>query len=133
MEDKYHREIPPEAKLQAILAVWSKEQTVTDVCRNLQISRQTFYDWENAVKQQMQTAVEPQQKGRNPKDLKEREEMLLEIQRLKQENKQIKQEKRQLKIKEKMLEMDLKVAGILINDIYPKVKENVKKNDIPQN
>ncbi len=46
----------PARKRDAVLAVLSKRKTITEVCRELAVSEQTFHRWRNAVLEGMESA-----------------------------------------------------------------------------
>ena len=118
MENKYHRTIPPEAKAQAIQDIWTKAKTVQQVCQELAISKETYYKWERKAKSQINQAVAPQKPGRHPLDYVPPEQVNQELERLKQENQKLKKEVKQLLKTNEHQESDLKIARIIIEDVF---------------
>ena len=126
MENKYHRIIPPAAKSQAIQSVWTKAKTVKQVCQELAISKETYYKWERKAKSQINQAVVPQKPGRRPLDYVPPEQVNQELERLKQENQNLKQENKQLYKTNEHQSANLKIAQIIIEDVFGEVQS--KKN-----
>jgi len=125
-ENKYHRQIPPEAKSQAIQSVWTKTKTVKQVCQELAISKETYYKWERKAKLQINQAVVPQKPGRHPLDHVPPEQLNQELARLKQEIQKLKKETKQLLKTNEHQTTDLKIARIVIEDVFGEVQ--CKKN-----
>jgi len=123
---KYHRQIPPEAKTQAIQSVWTKAKTVKQVCQELSISKETYYKWERKAKSQINQSVVPQKPGRHPLDYVPPEAMNQEMAKLKQENQNLKKENKQLLKTSERQAADLKIARIIIEDVFGEVQ--CKKN-----
>ena len=126
MDNKYHRNIPPAAKAQAIQSVWTKAKTVKQVCQELSISKETYYKWERKAKSQINQAVVPQKPGRHPLDYVPPEQMDQELNRLKQENQKLKKENKQLLKTNEHQTADLKIAQIIIEDVFGEAQS--KKN-----
>jgi transposase-like protein len=47
----------PTEKRDAVLAVLSKRKTISEVCRELSVSEQTFHRWRNAALEGMESAL----------------------------------------------------------------------------
>jgi transposase-like protein len=47
----------PAQKRDAVLAVLTKRKTISEVCRELAVSEQTFHRWRNAALEGMETAL----------------------------------------------------------------------------
>ncbi len=125
-ENKYHRQIPPETKSQAIQAVWTKAKTVKQICQELNISKETYYKWERKAKAQINQAVVPQKPGRHPLDYVPPEQVDQELERLKQENQKLKKETKQLLKTNERQAADLNIARLIIEDVFGEVE--TKKN-----
>ena len=125
-ENKYHRQIPPEVKSQAIQSVWTKVKTVKQICQELAISKETYYKWERKAKSQINQAVVPQKPGRHPLDYVPPEQVNQELERLKQEIQKLKKENKELLKTNEHQSTDLKIAQIIIEDVFGDVQ--CKKN-----
>ena len=130
MEDsKYHRQIPAELKAQAIQFVWTKAKTVKQVCQELKISKETYYKWERKAKAQINQAVVPQKPGRRPLDYVPPDRINQEMEKLKQEMQKLQKENKQLLKTNEHQAADLKIAQIIIEDVFgeadPKKKFNI--------
>lgn len=128
MDSKFHKEIPKELKQQAIRAVWSGEKKVKEVCRELGVSKQAYYEWEHALNARMEEALNPRQKGRKlkywvrPEDAQEKAR--------KAEEKLREQKKRMLVLEAKnvLLENQLRTAKLLVETLLAE-ESQIKKKD----
>lgn len=132
MENKYHRQIQPQDKLNALKLVWSREKTVKQVCQELLITKQAYYQWERKALEEMARGVIPKKPGRHPRDYIAPPEMDNEIKRLKRANQRLAKEKKTLERKTRMIESDLKIARIIINDVLPEITESKKNGVTPE-
>lgn len=117
MTNPFYREITSQEKAEAVKAVWSKIKTVKQICRELQVSKQTYYQWEKKIEEQITKAVEIQKRGRHPKDYVAPENQAQEIARLKEQNQTLQKENRKLQRSNDLRESDLRIARIIIEDV----------------
>jgi transposase-like protein len=120
-------QITPPEKIQAIQSVWSHEKTVKETCRELGISKQTYYQWEKKITGGMETSLIPQKKGRKKKDWIAPEKQEKEIQKLRNQIKLLEKKEKKLKRENELTSGDLKIARIIIEHMMPK-DEGAKKN-----
>ena len=124
MTNPFYRQIQPQEKTEAVRQVWSKIKTVKQICQELQISKQTYYQWEKKIAEQMNQAVVMQKRGRHPKDYVAPEKHQQEIVRLKE------QQNKKLQRTNDLRESDLRIARIIIEDIMGK-SPTIKKTPLP--
>lgn len=129
MENKYHRQISPQDKLNALKSVWKREKTVKQACQELLITKQTYYQWERQAIEEMARGVMPKKPGRHPRDYIAPVEMDKEIKKLQRENQRLMKEQKLLQRQTRQIEGDLKIARIIINNVLPRI-EDAKKNGV---
>lgn len=130
MENKYCRQIQPQEKIQAVRAVWEKRKTVKQVCQELQVSKQTYYQWEKKIEEQMSRIIAIQKPGRRPKDYVAPGNQHQEITRLKTKNELLQKENIKLQKSNELRESDLRIARIIIEDIMGS-GSTIKKTPLP--
>lgn len=126
ISNKYRRQISPQDKLNALKSVWSKAKTVAQICRQMDISRETYHQWAKKALAQMAQGLMPAKPGRHPKDYIAPPEMTKEIKRLKRANQRLQKQSRQLQRSNELKDSDLKIAKIIFEDIL--TVSGVKKN-----
>lgn len=129
MTNPFYREIQPQEKAEAVRQVWSKAKTVKQVCQELQVSKQTYYQWEKKIAGQINQAVVMQKRGRHPKDYVAPENHLQELSRMKTQNEMLQKENRKLQRSNELRESDLRIARIIIEDIMGK-SPTIKKTPL---
>lgn len=129
MKNKYHRQILPQDKLNALQSVWKNQKTVKQACQELLITKQTYYQWERKALEEMARGVIPKKPGRHPRDYIAPPEMDSSIKKLKRENQRLMKEQKLLQRKTLMIEGDLKIARIIINNVLPQIQD-AKKNGV---
>lgn len=129
MENKYHRQILPQDKLNALQSVWKNQKTVKQVCQELLITKQTYYQWERKALEEMARGVIPKKPGRHPRDYIAPPEMDSSIKKLKRDNQRLMKEQKLLQRQTRQIEGDLKIARIIINNVLPRIQD-AKKNGV---
>ena len=129
MTNPFYREIQPQEKAEAVRQVWSKAKTVKQICQELQVSKQTYYQWEKKIAEQMNQAVVMQKRGRHPKDYVAPENHQQEIARLKEQNQTLQKQNKKLQRSNDLRESDLRIARIIIEDIMGK-SPTIKKTPL---
>ena len=130
MTNPFYREITAQEKAEAVKAVWSKTKTVKQVCQELQVSKQTYYQWEKKIEEQITKSVEIQKRGRHPKDYVAPENHSQEIARLKTQNETLQKQNKKLQRSNDLRESDLRIARIIIEDVMGD-GATIKKTPLP--
>jgi transposase-like protein len=91
-EDKFHRQISAGEKMSAVLSVLKGLKTVEQLCRDLNITKEAYYQWQRTCLASMREALEPAGRGRKPQKPQEPPE----LKDLKKENRKLAREKESL-------------------------------------
>jgi transposase-like protein len=127
---KYNRRIPGETKAAAILAVWQGKKTVAQICQELCVSKEAFYQWERKAQSLMTQMLNPENRGRHPKNHVEEQQLRSEVKRLDAALAESEKEKQQLARKTRTFLRELQTARHVAN-FFGKLEnsEDGKKKD----
>jgi transposase-like protein len=128
---KYHRDIPAQMKLEKLMEFWQKEKTVSQVAKELEITEEAVYQWERKSKAELLKILEPEKRGRRPKDHVEESLLRAELEKLRAELAESEKEKLKWEREHRKITRQLWTARHVIN-FWQKLRndEDRKKNSI---
>lgn len=105
--NRYRKDIPAARKLEMLRAVWNGEKSVEDACRELGVSRQTYYQWKAKAEAALAKTLEHEKEGRKPNGHVEDEALRQELERLRARERTLEKEKNKLAREKEMAEKEL--------------------------
>lgn len=128
----------PEEKLEIVFQGMKEDMTITKLCKKHGISRKTYYDWRDDIKESAKANWDNSKVGRNAKDkVSSISEAQKKINKLKEQKESLEKDLEEAEKEAALskLEKDYIKFKLTENDIDPEVKkknkEILKKNDFP--